>query len=161
MMKKDSKIYVAGHNGMVGSAIVRELNRQEYHNLVTRTHQELDLCRQEKVEAFFAAEKPEYVFLAAAKVGGIAANQEAPADFLYDNILLEMNIIRAAWQNGCKKLEFLSSSCVYPRTAPQPMKESCLLTGVPEPTNEGYALAKIAGLKYCDFHSARKLVWPE
>lgn len=151
MMKKDSKIYVAGHNGMVGSAIVRELNRQEYHNLVTRTHQELDLCRQEKVEAFFAAEKPEYVFLAAAKVGGIAANQEAPADFLYDNILLEMNIIRAAWQNGCKKLEFLSSSCVYPRTAPQPMKESCLLTGVPEPTNEGYALAKIAGLKYCEY----------
>ncbi len=151
MMKKDSKIYVAGHNGMVGSAIVRELNRQGYHNIITRTHQELDLCRQEKVEAFFEAEKPEYVFLAAAKVGGIAANQEAPADFLYDNILMEMNVIRSAWQNGCRKLEFLSSSCVYPRMAPQPMKESCLLTGVPEPTNEGYALAKIAGLKYCEY----------
>lgn len=151
MMEKDSKIYVAGHRGMVGSAIICELNRQGYRNIITRTHQELDLCRQEKVEKFFAAEKPEYVFLAAAKVGGIAANQEAPADFLYDNILMEMNLIRSAWQNGCRKLEFLSSSCVYPRMAPQPMKESCLLTGVPEPTNEGYALAKIAGLKYCEY----------
>lgn len=151
MMKKDSRIYVAGHNGMVGSAIIRELKRQGYDNIITQTHQELDLCRQERVEAFFEAEKPEYVFLAAAKVGGIAANQEAPADFLYDNTLLEMNVIRAAWQNGCRKLEFLSSSCVYPRMAPQPMKESCLLTGVPEPTNEGYALAKITGLKYCEY----------
>lgn len=151
MMKKESKIYVAGHNGMVGSAIIRELKRQGYGNIITRTHQALDLCRQEKVEAFFEAEKPEYVFLAAAKVGGIAANQEAPADFLYDNTLLEMNVIRSAWQNGCGKLEFLSSSCVYPRMAPQPMKESCLLTGAPEPTNEGYALAKIAGLKYCEY----------
>lgn len=150
-MEKDEKIYVAGHAGMVGSAIIRELRRQGYNNIITRTHQELDLCRQEAVEAFFASDRPEYVFLAAAKVGGIAANQEAPADFLYDNILLEMNVIHSAWQHGCKKLEFLSSSCVYPRMAPQPMKEDCLLTGVPEPTNEGYALAKISGLKYCEY----------
>ena len=127
-MEKDAKIYVAGHRGMVGSAIVRELVRQGYTNIVTRTHAELDLCRQEDVEKFFAEEKPEYVFLAAAKVGGIAANAEALADFMYINMIMEMNVIHSAWENGCKKLEFLGSSCIYPRMAPQPMKESCLLT---------------------------------
>lgn len=150
-MEKDSKIYVAGHRGMVGSAIVRELQRQGYTNIITRTHAELDLCRQEQVEAFFAAEKPEYVFLAAAKVGGIVANSSALADFMYENMILEMNVIYAAWQNGCKKLEFLGSSCIYPREAPQPMPESCLLTSSLEQTNEAYALAKISGLKYCEY----------
>ncbi len=150
-MEKNSKIYVAGHRGMVGSAIVRELKRQGYLNIVTRTHKELDLTRQEAVEAFFEAEKPEYVFLAAAKVGGIMANQNALADFMYENMILEMNVIHAAWKNGCKKLEFLGSSCIYPRLAPQPMKEDCLLTGSLEKTNEAYALAKISGLKYCEF----------
>ncbi len=150
-MKKDSKIYIAGHRGMVGRAIVRELQRQGYNNLVLRTHKELDLCRQEQVEAFFEAEKPEYVFLAAAKVGGIMANQSALADFMYDNMILEMNVIHAAWKSGCKKLEFLGSSCIYPRMAPQPMPESCLLTSELEKTNEAYALAKISGLKYCEF----------
>ena len=151
MMEKDAKIYVAGHRGMVGSAIVRELERQGYTNIVTRTHKELDLTRQADVESFFAAEKPEYVFLAAAKVGGIVANQSALADFMYDNMVLEMNVIHAAWANGCRKLEFLGSSCIYPRLAPQPMPESCLLTGELEKTNEAYALAKISGLKYCEF----------
>ena len=150
-MNKDSKIYIAGHRGMVGSAIVRELQRQGYTNLITRTHAQLDLCRQADVEAFFATEKPEYVFLAAAKVGGIIANQSALADFMYENMILEMNVIHAAWQNGCKKLLFLGSSCIYPRLAPQPMIESCLLTGELEKTNEAYALAKISGLKYCEF----------
>ena len=150
-MEKDSRIYVAGHRGMVGSAIVRELQRQGYTNIITRTHRELDLCRQEQVEQFFATEKPEYVFLAAAKVGGIIANHTALADFMYDNIMLEMNVINAAWRNGCRKLEFLGSSCIYPRMAPQPMKESCLLTSELEPTNEAYALAKISGLKYCEY----------
>lgn len=150
-MEKHSKIYVAGHRGMVGSAIVRELERQGYTHIITRTHKELDLCRQDQVEAFFAAEKPEYVFLAAAKVGGIIANQTALADFMYQNMILEMNVIHAAWQNGCKKLQFLGSSCIYPRMAPQPMKESYLLTGELEKTNEAYALAKISGLKYCEF----------
>lgn len=150
-MNKDSKIYVAGHRGMVGSAIVRELLREGYSNIVMRTHGELDLTRQKEVEDFFAMEKPEYVFLAAAKVGGIVANQSALADFMYDNMVLEMNVIHAAWQNGCKKLEFLGSSCIYPRLAPQPMKEDCLLTSELEKTNEAYALAKISGLKYCEF----------
>lgn len=150
-MEKEAKIYVAGHKGMVGSAIVRELRRQGYDNIITRTHQELDLCRQEDVERFFGQERPEYVFLAAAKVGGIMANQEAPADFMWDNIMLEMNVIHAAWKNGCKKLEFLGSSCIYPRMAPQPMKENCLLTSALEQTNEAYALAKISGLKYCAY----------
>ena len=150
-MEKSSKIYVAGHKGMVGSAICRVLARQGYRNIITRTHKELDLGRQTAVERFFAAEKPEYVFLGAAKVGGIAANNEAPADFLYANMILEMNVIHAAWKNGCKKLEFLGSSCIYPRMAEQPMKESCLLTGELEKTNEAYALAKISGLKYCEF----------
>ena len=131
MMEKDAKIYVAGHRGMVGSAIVRALEKAGYHNIVTRTHKELNLCRQQDVEDFFAAEKPDYVFLAAAKVGGIVANQEALADFMYDNMTLEMNVIHSAWQNQCKKLLFLGSSCIYP--------------------SEAYALAKISGLKYCEF----------
>ena len=150
MMEKNAKIYVAGHRGMVGSAIVRELQRQGYTNIITRTHKELDLTRQDAVEAFFAQEKPEYVFLAAAKVGGIVANQEALADFMYDNMTLEMNVIHAAWKNGCKKLEFLGSSCIYPRMAPQPMKEDALLTSPLEYTNEPYALSKIVGLKLCE-----------
>lgn len=150
-MNKDAKIYVAGHRGMVGSAIIRELKRQGYTHIITRTHSELDLCRQEAVERFFQEEKPEYVFLAAAKVGGIIANQSALADFMYDNMMLEMNVIHEAWKNGCKKLLFLGSSCIYPRLAPQPMPESCLLTGELEKTNEAYALAKISGLKYCEF----------
>ncbi len=151
MMQKDSKIYVAGHCGMVGSAIVRELERQGYTNIITRTHGELDLTNQQAVNDFFAAEKPEYVFLAAAKVGGIVANATSPADFMYDNMMLEMNVINAAWRNGCRKLEFLGSSCIYPRMAPQPMPESCLLTSELEKTNEAYALAKISGLKYCEY----------
>ena len=142
---------MAGHRGMVGSAIVRELERQGYTNIITRTHKELDLLRQEEVERFFMEEKPEYVFLAAAKVGGIIANQSALADFMYDNMMLEMNVIHSAWKNGCKKLEFLGSSCIYPKFAPQPMPESCLLTSALEPTNEAYALAKISGLKYCEY----------
>ena len=150
-MDKNSKIYVAGHRGMVGSAIVRELNRQGYHNIITRTHKELDLCRQQDVENFFAAEKPEYVFLAAAKVGGILANSQLPADFIYDNMILEMNVIHSAWKNGCKKLEFLGSSCIYPRLVPQPIKENYLLTSELEKTNEAYALAKISGLKFCEY----------
>ena len=136
---------------MVGSAIVRELQRQGYTHILTRTHAELDLTRQTEVEAFFAQEKPEYVFLAAAKVGGIVANQSALADFMYENMMLEMSVIHAAWRNGCRKLEFLGSSCIYPRLAPQPMKEDCLLTSELEKTNEAYALAKISGLKYCEF----------
>ena len=151
MMEKNAKIYVAGHRGMVGSAVCRELKRQGYTDIVTRTHAQLDLCRQDAVEAFFAEEKPAYVFLAAAKVGGIQANSEAPADFMYQNMMLEMNVIHAAWKNGCRKLEFLGSSCIYPRLAPQPMKEDCLLTSALEETNEAYALAKIAGLKYCAY----------
>ena len=150
-MEKNSKIYVAGHRGMVGSAIVRELKRQGYENIITRTHAELDLIRQADVEKFFAEEKPEYVFVAAAKVGGIAANNSAPADFMYQNMLIEMNVINAAWKNNCRKLEFLGSSCIYPKFAPQPMREDCLLTSALEPTNEAYALAKISGLKYCEY----------
>lgn len=136
---------------MVGSAIVRELQRQGYTNIITRTHRELDLLRQEEVERFFEEERPEYVFLAAAKVGGIIANQNALADFMYENMMLEMNVIHSAWKNGCRKLEFLGSSCIYPKFAPQPMPESCLLTSSLEPTNEAYALAKISGLKYCEY----------
>lgn len=150
-MEKNSKIYVAGHRGMVGSAIVRELKRQGYENIITRTHAELDLVNQKAVDDFFAAERPEYVFLAAAKVGGIEANASHPADFMYQNMMLEMNVINAAWRNGCKKLEFLGSSCIYPRLAPQPMPESCLLTSSLEQTNRAYALAKISGLKYCEY----------
>lgn len=150
-MNKDSKIYVAGHNGMVGSAIVRELKKQGYNNLILKSHRELDLTRQIEVENFFSKEKPEFVFLAAAKVGGIGANSAALADFMYENMILEMNVINAAWKNKCKKLEFLGSSCIYPRMAMQPIKEEYLLTGELEKTNEAYALAKISGLKYCEF----------
>lgn len=150
-MEKNSKIFVAGHRGMVGSAIVRCLKTQGYTNIITRTHAELDLINQQQVNEFFEKEKPEYVFLAAAKVGGIAANEAALADFMYDNMMLEMNVIHSAFKIGCRKLEFLGSSCIYPRMAPQPMKESCLLTGELEKTNEAYALAKISGLKYCEF----------
>ena len=151
MMEKDAKIFVAGHRGMVGSAIVRELERQGYTNIVTRTHKELDLTRQDQVERFFAEEKPEYVFLAAAKVGGIMGNVTAKADFMYENMMIEMNVIHAAWKNGCKKVEFLGSSCIYPRLAPQPITEDALLTSSLESTNEAYALAKISGLKYCEY----------
>ena len=151
MMEKDARIFVAGHKGMVGSAIVRELERQGYANIITRTHKELDLTRQDQVEAFFYKEKPEYVFLAAAKVGGIMGNVTAKADFMYENMMIEMNVIHAAWKNGCKKLEFLGSSCIYPRMAPQPIPEAALLTSSLESTNEAYALAKISGLKYCEY----------
>ncbi|MEA5003657.1 MAG: GDP-L-fucose synthase [Christensenella sp.] len=151
MMKKSAKIYVAGHRGMVGSAIVRVLSKKGYQNIITRTHKELDLCRQEAVEEFFGEQKPEYVFLAAAKVGGIVANSESPADFMYQNTILEMNVIHSAWKNNCKKLLFLGSSCIYPKMAPQPIREQCLLTSELEKTNEAYALAKISGLKYCEY----------
>lgn len=150
-MNPTDKIYVAGHRGMVGSALVRELRRNGYGNIVTRTHTDLDLTDQRAVAEFFDAERPDYVFLAAAKVGGIVANREAPADFMYQNMMLEMNIIHAAWRSGVRKLLFLGSSCIYPRLAPQPMTESCLLTSALEPTNEAYALAKISGLKYCEY----------
>ncbi len=150
-MEKNAKIYVAGHRGMVGSAIVRALKNQGYTNIIIRTSKELDLRRQIDVEEFFAKEKPDYVFLAAAKVGGILANNEAPADFMYDNMILEMNVIHEAYKNKVKKLMFLGSSCIYPRMAPQPMKEDCLLTSALEKTNEAYALAKISGLKYCEY----------
>lgn len=151
MMEKNGKIYVAGHRGMVGSAIVRALEKNGYHNIVTRTHKELDLTRQDAVEDFFEKEKPDYVFLAAAKVGGIVANNEAPADFMYDNMILEMNVIHSAFKNNVKKLMFLGSSCIYPRMCPQPIKEEYLLTGSLEQTNEAYALSKISGLKYCEY----------
>ena len=151
MMDRNGKIYVAGHRGMVGSAIVRALEKNGYHNIVTRTHKELDLTRQDAVEAFFEEEKPDYVFLAAAKVGGIVANNDAPADFLYENMILEMNVIHSAFKNNVKKLMFLGSSCIYPRMCPQPIKEEYLLTGALEQTNEAYALSKISGLKYCEY----------
>ena len=150
-MDKTSKIYVAGHTGMVGSAIVRELNKQGYENIITRSHSQLDLINQSAVENFFKTERPEYVFLAAAKVGGIVANNTYPADFLYENMLIEMNVINASFKNNCKKLEFLGSSCIYPKFAEQPITEDSLLTGSLEPTNEAYALAKISGLRYCQY----------
>jgi GDP-L-fucose synthase len=148
-MNRNAKIYIAGHRGLVGSALVRNLQAQGYANLVTRTHAELDLTRQADVEAFFAQEKPDYVFLAAAKVGGIHANNEYPAEFIRDNLAIQTNIIHAAWQNNVTRLLFLGSSCIYPKLAPQPMKEECLLTGPLEPTNRPYALAKIAGIEMC------------
>ncbi|HLX63633.1 MAG TPA: GDP-L-fucose synthase [Planctomycetota bacterium] len=146
-MNKDSRIYVAGHRGLVGSAIVRNLHARGFENLILRTRAELDLCNQSAVNAFFEREKPEYIFLAAAKVGGILANNTYPADFIRDNLLIQTFIIDAAYRNGAKKLEALGSSCIYPKFAPQPMKEEHLLTGVLEPTNEWYAIAKIAGIK--------------
>lgn len=150
-MELDSKIYIAGHNGMVGSAIYRKLTEWGFKNIVTRDSKELDLRRQEQVEKFFAEEKPEYVFLVAAKVGGILANKTFPADFMYDNMIIEMNVIKSAYENGVKKLLFLGSSCIYPKMATQPISESSLLTGELEKTNEAYALAKISGLKYCEY----------
>lgn len=152
-MNKQDKIYVAGHRGMAGSAIMRELQRQGYENIITRTHAELDLCRQDLVEEFFEQEKPDCVVLAAAKVGGIMANMEAPASFLYENLMIQNNVIHSAYKNGVKKLLFLGSSCIYPRLSPQPMKEEYLLDGKVEPTNEGYAIAKIAGMKLCEMYN--------
>lgn len=152
-MNKSSRIYVAGHRGLVGSAILRKLESEGYTNLVARTSKELDLKRQADVEAFFKKEKPEYVFLAAAKVGGILANNTYPADFIYDNIMIQTNIIHASYQNKVRKLLFLGSSCIYPKHAPQPMREEYLLTGVLEPTNEPYAIAKIAGIKMCQSYN--------
>ncbi len=149
-MEKSSKIFVAGHRGMVGSAIVRKLEQEGFTNIVTRTSTELDLRNQEAVNVFFEREEPEYIFLAAAKVGGILANNTYRAEFLYDNLLMESNIIHAAYKNDVKKLLFLGSSCIYPKLAPQPLKEEHLLTGLLEPTNEPYAIAKIAGIKLCE-----------
>src|ERR1019366_1276235 len=145
-MQPNSLIYVAGHRGLVGSAIVRHLKSAGFHNLILRTRAELDLTRQSETEAFFASEKPEYIFLAAALVGGIHANNTRRADFIRDNLLIQTNVIDAAWRHGVRKLVFLGSSCIYPRFAPQPMTEDALLTGALEPTNEPYAIAKIAGL---------------
>jgi GDP-L-fucose synthase len=148
-MNKTSRIYVAGHRGLVGSAILKRLESEGYRNLVVRTSKELDLTRQEEVEGFFRKEKPEYVFLAAAKVGGILANNTYPADFIYRNIMIEANVIHASHQNGARKLLLLGSSCIYPKFCPQPMKEEYLMTGELEPTNEPYSIAKIAGIKMC------------
>jgi GDP-L-fucose synthase len=151
-MNRDSKIYVAGHRGLVGSAIVRNLEERGYTNIICRTHKELDLTRQADVEKFFEEEKPEYVFLAAAKVGGIHANNTRPAEFIYDNLMIESNIIHSAYKYGIKKLLFLGSSCIYPKFANQPIKEEYLLTGELEPTNEAYAIAKITGIELCKFY---------
>jgi GDP-L-fucose synthase len=148
-MDKNAKIYVAGHRGLVGSAIVRKLRTEGYSNLLLRTSGELDLRNQQAVTDFFAREKPNYVFLAAAKVGGIFANTTYPAEFIYDNLMIQSNVIHNAWQTGVKRLLFLGSSCIYPKLAPQPMKEEYLLTGPLEPTNDAYAMAKIAGITMC------------
>ncbi len=149
-MNKDAKIFVAGHTGLVGSAIVRALDAAGYGNLLLKRHKELDLTCQADVSAFFKKENPEYVFLAAAKVGGIVANNTYPADFIYDNVMIEANVIRASHSTGVKRLLFLGSSCIYPKLAPQPIREEALLTGPLEPTNEPYAIAKIAGIKLCE-----------
>lgn len=154
-MEKQAKIYVAGHRGMVGSAIVRSLQKNGYQNLVLKTSAELDLRSQQAVADFFTNEKPEYVFLAAAKVGGIVANNTYRADFLYENLAIQNNVIHAAYVNQVTKLMFLGSSCIYPKLAPQPLKESYLLTGLLEPTNEPYAIAKIAGIKMCEAYRAQ------
>lgn len=148
-MEKNAKIYVAGHQGLVGSALIRNLTQQGYLNIITRKSTELDLRNQQAVEQFFSEEKPEYVFLAAAKVGGIKANYDFPAQFIYDNLMIECNVIHSAYKSGVKKLLFLGSSCIYPRNCPQPIKEEYLLTGLLEMTNEPYAIAKIAGLNLC------------
>src|SRR3990172_8349802 len=152
-MNKNSRIYVAGHRGLVGSAIYRRLESEGYTNLVVKTSTELDLRRQADVEAFFEKERPVYIFLAAAKVGGIMANSTYPADFICDNLMIQTNIIHASYKYGVKKLLFLGSSCIYPKHAPQPMKEEYLLTGELEPTNEPYAIAKIAGIKMCQTYN--------
>ena len=151
-MKKDAKIYVAGHNGLVGSALVRQLKKQGYENILCKPRQEVDLTDQRQTSAFFEKERPEYVFLAAAKVGGIEANRTRPAEFSYINQMIQCNVIHAAYLYGVKKLLFLGSSCIYPKMAPQPIKEEYLLTGPLEPTNEAYALAKINGLKMCQYY---------
>jgi GDP-L-fucose synthase len=152
-MQLNSKIYVAGHRGLVGSAIYRDLDNKGYKNLITRTSKELDLRVKEDVDKFFEEEKPEFVFLAAAKVGGIVANNEYPADFIRDNILIQTNVIDASYRNNVEKLLFLGSTCIYPKMAPQPLKEEYLLTGELEPTNEAYALAKISGIKMCEYYN--------
>ena len=151
VMDQNAKIYVAGHTGLVGSAFVRKLREQGYHNLVLRTHAELDLLDQTAVQSFFVREQPEYVIDAAAKVGGIRANSESPADFFYENMQMEQNLIWSAFQNHVKKFLFLGSACMYPKQCPQPMKEEMLLTGLPEITNEGYALAKVGGQRLCSY----------
>lgn len=151
-MNKSAKIYVAGHRGMVGSAILRSLQKRGYKNIVTRTHKELDLTSQQAVDIFFERERPEYIFLAAAKVGGIVANDSFPAQFFYENIMIEANVIHAAYTYQSKKLICLGSSCIYPKFATQPITESALLTDLLEPTNEAYAIAKIAGIKMCDYY---------
>lgn len=153
MINKDSKIFIAGRNGLVGSSIERKFNEKGYHNIVGLRSNELDLKNQLAVQEYFELEKPEYVVLAAAKVGGIRANMERPAEFLYDNLMIQNNIIESAYKFGVNKLLFLGSSCIYPRLAPQPMKEEYLLDGKLEPTNEGYAIAKIAGLKLCEMYN--------
>jgi len=155
IMDKHSKIYVAGHRGLVGSALVRALKAKGYENIIGRTHAELDLTIQAEVEQFFEQEKPEYVFLAAAKVGGIYANSTYPADFIMENELIQCNVIRSAYRHKVKKLLFLGSSCIYPKACPQPIKEDYLLTGPLEPTNEAYALAKISGLKMCQYFNTQ------
>ncbi len=152
-MNQESKVYVAGHRGMVGAAIIRELQAQGIKQIITRTHKELDLTRQEDVVNFLDCEKPDTVILAAAKVGGIFANNQYPAEFIYQNLMIECNIIHQSWQAGVKQLLFLGSSCIYPKFAPQPMKEEHLLTGLLEPTNEPYAVAKIAGIKMCEAYN--------
>ena len=152
-MQTDSKIYIAGHRGMVGSAIFRNLKSKGFSNIITRTSAELDLRNQQAVNDFFTAEKPDYVFLAAAKVGGIYANNTYRADFLYDNLAMQINVIQASWKNNVSKLLFLGSSCIYPKLAPQPLKEEYLLTGLLEQTNEPYAIAKIAGIKLCEAYN--------
>ncbi len=149
-MEKNSRIFIAGHRGMVGSAILRELENQGYNNIVTKTHKELDLLNQQAVSDFFSKEKPEFVFLAAAKVGGIEANRSQLGAFTYENLQIQNNVIHSSYLNGVKRLIFLGSSCIYPRLAPQPIKEEHLLTGLLEPTNYGYAIAKIAGVKMCE-----------
>ncbi len=154
-MEKSAKIYIAGHRGMVGSAIYRKLEKEGYTNFVTRISTELDLRNQNDVAQFFEQEKPDYVFLAAAKVGGIVANNTYRADFLYENLQIQNNVIHSSHLNGVKKLMFLGSSCIYPKLAPQPLKEEYLLTGLLEPTNEPYAIAKIAGIKMCDAYRAQ------
>jgi GDP-L-fucose synthase len=154
-MEKEAKIYIAGHRGMVGSAIYRKLEKEGFHNFITRTSTTLDLRNQQQTADFFGQERPEYVFLAAAKVGGIIANNTYRAAFLYDNLQIQNNVIHNSYLNGVKKLMFLGSSCIYPKLAPQPLKEEYLLTGLLEPTNEPYAIAKIAGIKMCDAYRAQ------
>ncbi len=154
-MDKNKKVYIAGHRGMVGSALMRKLRTEGFDNIITRTSRELDLRNQQAVEEFFQKEKPDYVFLAAAKVGGILANNTYRAEFIYDNLMIEANVIHSAYNNGTEKLMFLGSSCIYPKMAPQPLKEDYLLTGLLEPTNEPYAIAKISGIKMCDAYRAQ------